>query len=67
MCPLSAFFYLCCAGVLYCKMILYILAEGSQIVVENGDGPVINIIKLLLLVEIRLKIYDISRKDHDNQ
>lgn len=48
-------------------MILYILAEGSQIVVENGDRPVIDIIKLLLLVEMRLKIYDISRKDHNNQ
>lgn len=34
---------------------------------ENGDGPAINIIKLLLLVEMRLKIYDISRKDHNNQ
>lgn len=43
------------------------MTEGSQIVVESDDGPVIDIDKPIVLVEARQKIYNISRKDQHNQ
>lgn len=44
-----------------------VTAEISHIVVKSNAGSVINIDKLLVLVEVRLEKYNILRKYHQNQ